>query len=40
MIDEVPHRLFRLDILLPADMAITPLHHRIAVEAILFCSFL
>jgi hypothetical protein len=39
MIDKVPYRFFGLNILLPADMAILALYHRIAVEAILFYSF-
>ena len=39
VINEVPHGLFWLNILLPADLAIAPLYYRIAIEAILLSSF-
>ncbi len=39
MTNEMPHCFLRLNILLPADMAISSLHQCIAVKAVLFGPF-
>jgi hypothetical protein len=39
MLYQVPDRFFRLEVLLPADMTVTALDRRLAIQAIFLFSF-